>query len=180
MPGNKNSGRKKTTPIAVKKARGTYRKDRDGKKEEVENFISDSLIKSETEIIPPKTITDKYVIEAYKMHTNWLIQYNQLCNIDIAELDQLFITLQQLRAVTKQRMALEEKGVIENLEEYSRLSSIELKLRKLFVEMGKDFLMSPVVRSKLTIEQLQADKMVAEKKERESSMMEDLFAEEKK
>ena len=178
MAGNKNSGRKKL-PTAMKKARGTYRKDRDKKTEEVEKYLSESEIHSE--ILPPQIITDNYVKEAYIEHSRWLSRYGQLCSIDISEFDQMFITLQQLREVTIQRIAMEKDGaVVKNLEDYTKISKLELSLRKTFIEMGKDFLMTPAVRSKLTIEQLTADKLAAEKKEREVNMMEDLFSEEKK
>lgn len=173
MPGNKNSGRKKLS-AAEKKFRGTFDVTRDKEQAAVENILLPTSIPENTEIQPPKIITDSYVIDAYKNQVSWLTHYNQLHNIDLAELDEMFITLQQLRTVTKKRLDVESKGVIENLEEYSRLSQIEMKLRKQFIDMGKDFMMTPTVRSKLTIEQLTADKMIAEKKEREN-IIEDLF-----
>jgi phage terminase small subunit len=175
MPGNKNSGRKRL-PIAEKKLRGTYDVTRDKERDEVETNLLPTAIPENTIINPPEVITDEYVISAYKNHVNWLTHYNQLHQIDIAELDELFITLQQLRNVTRKRLEMESGDITGNLDDYYRLTQIEVKLRKQFVDMGKDFMMTPTVRSKLTIEQLTADKMAAEKKEREANVIEDLFS----
>lgn len=173
MAGNKNSGRPKIS-ITEKKLRGTFRKDRHQDQEDVENILATTSASDFQVVSVPEALTDSYVIEAYKEHSKWLSEIKQIYSIDITELDQMYITLQQLRLATKKRIELETKGVIENLDEYYKLSQIEMKLRKQFIDMGKDFMMTPTVRSKLTIEQLTADKMLTDKKEKEN-LIEDLF-----
>lgn len=77
MAGNKNSGRNKKS-ISEKKLKGTYRKDRDSEQETVEITVQNAgvILAPDTVIEPPAEITDSFVKDYYRFHTNQLIQLN--------------------------------------------------------------------------------------------------------
>jgi hypothetical protein len=156
-------------PVSQKKLLGTYRNDRDGNKAEP--------ILAELMVIPvaidcPSTITDEYCKSYWKYHTDFLITCGVLSMSDVPELENLYITLQRLREINKKILTLD---LIKDLENYTILSSLSLKLSKHFSELAGKYLVSPAARIKLKTDDLNLKKLEAEN----PSIMEKLIARKK-
>jgi phage terminase small subunit len=145
-------------PTAQKKLEGTFRKDRDGKKPD--NFLP-SIIDTSTEIEVPQTITDDYVIDAFKAHARMLCQLQLLTPSDIPELEQLYLTLQQLRQVQSK---LKDLDPITNMENYSALTKLSIKLGIRFSSLCAKYYISPQARMKLQLDALNVEKVKTENK----------------
>lgn len=150
-------------PIVLKKLEGTYRADRDAEREKV-----DSVIKNGAVIVPlglkvscPKSITDRYVRSYWKKTTAGLISLQLLSYSDIPMLEGMMYTLQKLRAV---RAALDECDALNPAQEerFDRLTRLMLKLTSSFNEIAVKFCISPVARSKMTLDALAGEKLQRE------------------
>lgn len=143
------------TPTAELKLRGTYRKDRHEKRNEVETEIAAmSDFKSCDVLEPPVTIIDPFVIEYYKYHTHLLIQLQILQPSDVPELNLMYEVLQQERKVQAQLL----KTDISDLETYEALTKLSIKLINTFSHIAAKYYISPSARTHLELDNLQLEK----------------------
>lgn len=151
MAGNKNSGRRRLS-VAEKKLKGTYRKDRQSEQEQVENEMSEIVaLKKNTQIKPPKNLTNKNLIEFYKSHTNKLLELGLLADFDLPELNAMYEVLQQYYDVVEE---LKKTNIKENFIQYKELTDISQRLLKTFSSLSSKYYISPTARAKLTLDVL--------------------------
>ena len=136
--------------IQEHKLKGTYRAKRHAEKEKTEVIIQENLsFPVGTIIETPAEITDESVKKTYQEHINQLTFLQLLTPADLPELDEMYLTLQQLKKVRKE---LEKENVINDLEKYEKLTSLSLRLGKRFSDIAKKYYISPVARVKLKLE----------------------------
>lgn len=135
--------------IAELKANGSYRKDRHQEREKIEKTLAPLSILNGKQLEVPKSITDKYVQEYYKYHTNFLVSLNILQPSDLPELEMLYQTLQNYRAI------MYEISIIDTLldfDKYERLLKMSVKLINTFSTLAKKYYISPEARTKLELD----------------------------
>lgn len=146
--------------VSLHKLNGTYRKDRYGKQEQIEKAVADIIAFSADSVLePPKNITDNFVKQYYQYHTNELIKLRLLTPSDIPELNNMYLLLQQLRKVQDR---LDKLNIDTDLDEYERLTKLEIKLSNTFSELAKRYFISPTARTKLQLDKLDVEKKQAE------------------
>lgn len=138
-------GRTKT-PTAILKLQGTLRDDK--RPDEVLPKVA-SFITGPVEV--PKSITDEYCIGFYETQTNLLIKLNLLFPSDLPELESMTLTLQQLRQIQKR---LREIDIVSNLDEYDKLSKLQIKLSNTFSSLAAKYYVSPTARAKMKLDYL--------------------------
>lgn len=139
-------------PTEQLKLAGTYRADRHSKN--ADTVIKD-VLEVPGELVPPNTITDTYCIEHYKYHTNLLINLKILTASDLPEIEMLYLTLQQYRQVQKK---ISELDMILDMEAYTQLTKIALRLSNYFSTIAQKYYISPTSRTKLQIDRLNLEK----------------------
>jgi phage terminase small subunit len=138
--------------IELKKLEGTYRKDRDGNS--VEPFIANYL-EVPLSILPPKNITDELCREHYIHHVNLLANLKILTYSDLPEIDLMYETLQEYRKIYNK---LSEINIEKDIEKYESMSKLLIRFSKRFSELAVKYCISPVARSRLTLDMLQIKK----------------------
>ena len=133
---------------AEKKLKGTFRKDRASEQDKNEQIIATTNFVEGTQLEVPAELTDDFVKSYYKFHTQQLIKLHILSPADIQELNQLYITLQQLRKIQKE---INETS-INDLDKYERLTKLSIKLGNRFSDLAKKYYISPVARTRLQLD----------------------------
>jgi len=146
-------------PTALLELQGTFRKDRHSNNSD--GFIS-NVSPSPIKIDPPSTLTDKYVIDYWNYHINFLINLNIIQMSDIPELEIMYSALQKARALQVELDKLSKKGIIENIDIYEQLSKLYLKYVARFSQLASQYYISPNSRAKLTLDQLNIEKIKTE------------------
>ena len=146
-------------PVALKKLQGTYRNDRDGNR--AENILND-IVPAATNIPIPDEIKDEFVINYFKEHVSFLEKLQLLQNADIPHLIQMYIILQQIREVNKKIDVIKDKGILENLADYETLTRIMIKLVEKYDSIAKTFYITPLSRTKMTLDALNIEKLKSE------------------
>lgn len=146
-------------PVALKKLQGTYRSDRDGNR--AEHIIND-IIPAANNISVPEEIKDEFVIHYFKEHINFLERLQLLQNADIPHLTQMYLILQQIREVNIKIESIKQKGILENLADYETLTRIMLKLVEKYDSFARTYYLTPLSRTRLTIDALNIEKLKSE------------------
>lgn len=146
--------------VAQKKLQGTFRSDRHSEQEANEAVVATTCFTDGTVIEIPKEITDEYVSDYYRFHTNQLIALHLLAPSDIPELNIMYFTLQQLRAIQK---SIQETS-IEDIEKYEKLTKLAVKLGNQFSDLAKKYYISPVSRTRIQLDALALEQKKAETK----------------
>jgi phage terminase small subunit len=138
--------------IELKKLEGTYRKDRDANSVEpiIANYLEIPL-----SILPPENITDKLCREHYTHHVSLLANLKILTYSDLPEINLMYETLQEYRKIYSK---LHEIDIEKDFEHYEALSKLVIKFSKRFSELAVKYCISPVARSRLTLDMLQIKK----------------------
>ncbi|MDR3170312.1 MAG: hypothetical protein LBU17_01650 [Treponema sp.] len=143
-------------PTEQLKLSGTYRADRHEKNVDV---VIKDVLEVPGKLIPPDTITDSYCIEHYQYHTNLLLNLKILTASDLPELELLYLTLQQCRQI---RETLTTLDMLNNPDEYTRLTRLLINLSDYFSKIAQKYYISPASRIKLQLDQLNLQKSQAE------------------
>ncbi|MGI5085275.1 MULTISPECIES: hypothetical protein [Treponema] len=142
--------RKSTSELKLK---GTYRDDRHKDRAIVEKEIAElSSFKQGTKIEPPKSLTDKYVVDYFKSHTSLLVSLQILHPVDLPELELLYETLQQVRDVNRQ---LKKIDMVKDFVMYEKLTKLSLKLSMRFSQLASKYYISPSARTHLELDNLE-------------------------
>ena len=131
------------------KLEGTYRKDRQGSHEKTDKALEKISIENATVLLPPKELTDKFVKDAYKNHSQQLLKFKLLSNADVPEFNQMYLFLQQLREVQKQ---ICKADIAKDEKRYNYFLKMEIKLSNAYSNLAVKYFVSPSVRSKMTLD----------------------------
>jgi hypothetical protein len=139
-------------PTAELKLQKTYRADRHGKN--VDELLP-KIIDTTTAVEPPKSITDDYVKQAFIAHTKMLCNLQLLAAADLPELEQLYLTLQQLREI---ETILLKTDPVKEIDNYERYTKMVIKLGNRFTTLAAKYYISPAARLRLTSDCLNIEK----------------------
>jgi len=133
---------KKPTKLMILK--GTL----EANKKSTKNRIDDKLImlNPDCTVEVPVSITNEKVKSIWNATTNTLLGWNILSAIDLPELEEAFLILQELQRINEQLKATEVAD-----ENYSKVLHNKLKAVKVFHDLMKNYGLSPVERTKLTL-----------------------------
>ncbi len=137
-------------PVELKKLEGTYRKDRDSEEEKKQEILKTSpIILQAVSVSCPKSITDKYCRKYWKKLTHDLLSIHDLSEVDIPQIEMVFIHLQTLRALQAKLMMIDvlDESFDEIYERYS-------KAEKRFSTLAGKYYISPADRAKLKLDEL--------------------------
>lgn len=140
--------------IAEKKRNGTFKPSRDGNREATENKIIEIVGNEKISFELPSEIQNEEVISFYKWHTNFLNQLHILTPADIPTLNQMYLTLQQIKNIDSEI----QKTEITDLDKYTALTKLRIKLCNLFNQVATQFYITPTARAKLTLDHLEIEK----------------------
>jgi phage terminase small subunit len=112
-------------------------------------------------ILPPDTITDPVATEHYRHHLQLLVRLNILTLSDIPEINMMYEALQEYRRLYAE---LQKADPVTDIERYEILSNRVLKFGQRFSTLASRYYISPVARTRLTLETLQINKEVQEQK----------------
>ena len=143
--------------VAEKKLIGTYRKDRDGKAEIVENEFKKTAIIEGTAPIVPEQIKSKELQQLYIEHFNRLVNFGLLIPSDIIEFNQIYLFAQQIQDLNNE---LQKQNIttVKGFEKYQHLTYVILKLSARLSDLGKKYYISPSARAKMTLDELDIQK----------------------
>jgi phage terminase, small subunit len=148
--------------VAQLKKEGTYRKDRHGKREEAEKAIASlSTFNEDTKLVPPASITEKYLRDYYEYHTSLLINLKILNPVDLPELEILYNLIQQLRDIQR---ALKKTDIVKDFDAYERLTKIQNSLTNQSSKLANKYYISPSARTKLQLDRLELQQKSIETK----------------
>lgn len=140
--------------IAEKKRNGTFKPSRDGNREATENKIIEIVGNEKISFELPSEIQNEEVISFYKWHTNFLNQLHILTPADIPTFNQMYLTLQQIKNIDSEI----QKTDITDLDKYTALTKLRIKLCNLFNQVATQFYITPTARAKLTLDHLEIEK----------------------
>lgn len=140
--------------VAELKHTGNYRPDRHKEREKSETQIAVTCFQEGTELVPPPEITDPFVIDYYKFHTNQLISFKILSPADIPLLNSMYFTLQQLRDVERQ---IKQTDIVADFDQYERLTKLSIKLGNRFTDLARHFYITPTARTRLQLDNLELE-----------------------
>ena len=140
-------------PVEILKLQGTYRADRHKQKVENKSLFVDGVVK---DVVVPVSIENEIVKEIYKNHLNFLTGSGLIQQVDLAEIEELYITLQHLKKINDE---IKNVKIDDDYKKWSELIRVRLKVSYHFSEISKKYLVSPDQRAKLTIEALTIQKM---------------------
>lgn len=140
--------------IAEKKRNGTFKPSRDGNREATENKIIEIVGNEKISFELPSEIQNEEVISFYKWHTNFLNHLHILTPADIPTLNQMYLTLQQIKNIDSEI----QKTDITDLDKYTALTKLRIKLCNLFNQVATQFYITPTARAKLTLDHLEIEK----------------------
>lgn len=146
-------------PTALLKLSGTYRADRH--EDRIDDLIT-TIVPAATNVPVPEEIKDEYVKHYFTTQVTFLEKLGLLQNSDIPHLTQMFLLLQQLREINKKVEEYQVKGIIDNLDTYETLVKIMIKLTDKYNVIAKEYYITPVARTKLTLDALNIEKLQAE------------------
>ena len=147
-------------PVELKKFEGTYRKDRDQKKEKTEKsltLVPGMIIPKDEKVTCPKTLKTPYVRKYWKKLTNNLIQLQVLSYNDIPQLENIMIILEKLREAQEQFAACSLSEATEVVK-FGVILDLVNKLTKMFNELASKYYISPSARSKLVLDVMTIEK----------------------
>jgi hypothetical protein len=136
------------------KLENTYRADRHAKN-------SDTLLPllidmpTEDKIAVPAEIKDKYVQRCFTQHIQMLEQLHLLATVDLPEIENLYITLQSLRQVSRQ---LKKTSIISNFDMYERLQKLFIRLSNHFSLIASRYYINPTARMRIQLDALNVQK----------------------
>jgi phage terminase small subunit len=143
-------------PVAVHKLEGTYNATRHGNS--AEPLIASHVEVPKEILTPPDSITDTAVRDYYEHHLRFLARLNLLHYSDIPEIIIMYKALQEYRKVSDE---LQTVDMMADTAKYGFLSTQVLKFGKRFSDLAVKYCISPTVRAKLTLENLQISKEIA-------------------
>lgn len=150
-------------PIEQKKLEGTYRVNKKEKSPEKSPDLKLlDISPAPNSVGVPLSLNDPYVIDAWKEHTQLLIRLKSFQIVDVTELEQLYVTLQNLREVQVQLTLVMKKGIVENLELFESLNGAFLRLGNRFSNLAVRYYISPAARSKILLDSLNVEHMTIE------------------
>lgn len=160
------AGGRPTKSIEELKRNGTFRKDLHGKREIAENKMKALPGPDTKKIKVPVTLKDKEIKDFYTEIISLLSQIKVLQKIDIPEITLMCELLQQINDMT----AIINKGEILS-ENYLKATAMKIKLIQRYGEISKKYYVSPSVRTKLQLDNLE----LAEKKVKTKTLIEQLL-----
>lgn len=137
-------------PTALLEAKGTLEKNKKSQKNRVDNLLP--MLPQGTVINPPMSLTNDNIKSLWISTTSILINWKILSTIDLASLEQAFIFLQEYKRINEMLAKLNPID-----DDYSKLLNYSIKLSKQYNAILFNFGMSPVQRSKLTLEAMEAE-----------------------
>lgn len=152
------SGGHNKKPVEVHKRNGTYREDRHGSDAEIvlTNYLD---IPQE---IPEPNIKDHECKEQYYGLIKLLLRLNLITKTDFPEIEMMYDALQKYKEVSVQ---LAKVNMVEDIDTYRKLSTLQLKYQDRFSRIGSRYCLSPAVRSRMTIAALNIQKEVDQQNE---------------
>lgn len=146
-------------PTALLKLQGTYRADRHENR--ADNLVNE-VIPALTNVPIPVEIKDEFVKHYFAEHITFLEKLHLLQEPDIPHLTQMYLILQQLREVNTKLEEVQKKGIIENLDTYETLIKLMTKLTEKYNSIAATYYITPLARTKLTIDSLNIKKLESE------------------
>lgn len=136
-------------PTALKKLQGTYRKDRDSKKADVQIATTDLIIKDEKEFKMPATIKNAEVKKFWNSLVHGLCCIGVLSGADLPQIEQLCLCLQKMKKLQKAFMDVDVDD-----ENFTKIVNAYTRLMSKFDELAAKYYISPVARSHIRLEEL--------------------------
>lgn len=100
-------------------------------------------------------IDNDYVKQAFTTHTKMLCNLQLLAAADLPELEQLYLTLQQLREI---ETILLKTDPVKEIDNYERYTKMVIKLGNRFTTLAAKYYISPAARLRLTSDCLNIEK----------------------
>jgi phage terminase small subunit len=138
-------------PVELKKLEGTFRKDRDGERDNVQLTLNKTTMLLHKKSLPcPRSITDDYVIKYWRDLTKALLSIHVLSGADLPQIEMMCKILERIRKVQRDLDTLDS----DDLETEEILEKRYLNLVTRFDVLASKYYVSPQARSKLTLDEL--------------------------
>lgn len=138
-------------PVELKKLEGTFRKDRDGERDNVQLTLNKTTMLLQKKSLPcPRSITDDYVIKYWRDLTKALLSIHVLSGADLPQIEMMCKILERIRKVQRDLDTLDS----DDLETEEILEKRYLNLVTRFDALASKYYVSPQARSKLTLDEL--------------------------
>lgn len=119
-----------------------------------ENFFSQFVLEGVSALEPPSSLTDNFVKTQYIAHSKTLLKFKLLNPMDLGSFNLMYETLQEVRDIYKKMQACDKS---EDLEVYSQYVSLHTKLSNQYINLSRQFFVTPAVRQKMTLNELEIE-----------------------
>lgn len=138
-------------PVELKKLEGTYRKDRDGERDNVQLALSKSSMLLHKKSVPcPPSLKDEYVIKYWRDLTKALLSIHVLSGADLPQIEMMCKILERIRKAQRELDTLDS----DDTETEEALEKRYLNMVTRFDALAQKYYVSPQARSKLTLDEL--------------------------